>query len=192
MEGGAEKRLAGVDGPLCGGEIHTGHEKSTYYEKYLKPGRKGFLTRSKGLAHWGSSTLTGRGLVALSGSGQIYQVSLKAGEEYVAHPRSVRSVIASENALYLTQSNADSNVLAYAISQTPPTPYRFKSTSLRLQIPSLTSLFPNIKFFRVMRETPTYKAFANTLLTIRSLTRRTIWGDRVRGSAPHVLTYSDL
>ena len=40
-----------------------------------------------GLAHWGNTFITGRGLVALAGSGQIYQVQLKAGETYIAHPR---------------------------------------------------------------------------------------------------------
>lgn len=39
------------------------------------------------LAHWGNSTVTGRGLVALAGAGQIYQVSLRPGEQYVVHPR---------------------------------------------------------------------------------------------------------
>lgn len=42
-----------------------------------------------GLAHWGNTSVTGRGLLALVGSGQIYQVQLKAGESYVAHPRYV-------------------------------------------------------------------------------------------------------
>jgi uncharacterized protein (AIM24 family) len=42
-----------------------------------------------GLAHWGNTYVTGRGLLALVGSGQIYQVQLKAGESYVAHPRYV-------------------------------------------------------------------------------------------------------
>lgn len=41
----------------------------------------------KSLAHWGSSLVTGRGLLALVGKGQIYQVQLKAGEEYTVHPR---------------------------------------------------------------------------------------------------------
>jgi uncharacterized protein (AIM24 family) len=40
-----------------------------------------------GLAHWGNTYITGRGLLALAGSGQIYQVQVKAGETYVAHPR---------------------------------------------------------------------------------------------------------
>lgn len=39
-----------------------------------------------GIAHWGNTYITGRGLLALAGSGQIYQVQLKAGESYVAHP----------------------------------------------------------------------------------------------------------
>jgi uncharacterized protein (AIM24 family) len=42
-----------------------------------------------GVANWGNSFVTGRGLMALAGSGQIYQVQLKAGEDYIAHPRSV-------------------------------------------------------------------------------------------------------
>ena len=42
----------------------------------------------KSLAHWGNSQITGRGLLAVIGNGQIYQVVLKPGEEYVAHPRS--------------------------------------------------------------------------------------------------------
>jgi uncharacterized protein (AIM24 family) len=40
-----------------------------------------------GLAHWGNTYITGRGLLALAGKGQIYQVQVKAGESYVAHPR---------------------------------------------------------------------------------------------------------
>lgn len=42
-----------------------------------------------GIAHWGNTYVTGRGLLALAGSGQIYQVQIKAGESYVAHPRCV-------------------------------------------------------------------------------------------------------
>lgn len=43
----------------------------------------------KSVAHWGSSEVTGRGLLALVGSGQLYSVELKAGEQYVVHPRYV-------------------------------------------------------------------------------------------------------
>ena len=45
-----------------------------------------------GLAHWGNTYITGRGLLALVGSGQIYQVQVKAGESYVAHPRCVEMI----------------------------------------------------------------------------------------------------
>ncbi|EOD49547.1 putative mitochondrial protein fmp26 protein [Neofusicoccum parvum UCRNP2] len=110
------------------------------------------------LAHWGNSHVTGRGLLALVGKGQIYQVHLKAGEEYVVHP---------------------SNILAYTMTANPPLPYRFKSTSLRFQVPSLTGLFPNTKFFEEMRKTQAFKTLAQFLFTLRTWTRRTIWGDRL-------------
>lgn len=37
--------------------------------------------------HWGNTLLTGRGLVALVGRGQIYQINLNAEDEYVVHPK---------------------------------------------------------------------------------------------------------
>lgn len=48
----------------------------------------------KSLAHWGSSEVTGRGLLALSGRGSICELVLKTGEDYVAHPRYVLSSFA--------------------------------------------------------------------------------------------------
>ena len=48
------------------------------------------------LAHWGSFAVTGRGLIALVGQGQVYSVELKDGEQYVAHPRYVADVADSE------------------------------------------------------------------------------------------------
>lgn len=110
------------------------------------------------LAHWGNSEVSGRGLVALAGPGQIYQVNLRAGEEYVAHP---------------------GNVVAYTITQHPPLPYRLKSSSLRFQVPNLGLgyLLPDIKFFRVMKETQTWKGITSLLFNLRTAARRTIWGD---------------
>ncbi|RFU28390.1 hypothetical protein B7463_g7955, partial [Scytalidium lignicola] len=112
------------------------------------------------VAHWGNTEVTGRGLVALAGPGQIYEVTLKPGEEFVAHP---------------------GNVVAYTITQNPPLPYRFKSSNLRFQVPNLGLgyLIPDIKFFRVMRETATWKTIANLLFSLRTSARRTIWGDRL-------------
>ncbi|KAF2786069.1 hypothetical protein K505DRAFT_368546 [Melanomma pulvis-pyrius CBS 109.77] len=113
-----------------------------------------------GFAHWGNTYVTGRGLLALVGSGQIYQVQLKAGESYVAHP---------------------SNVVAYTASVTPPLPFRFKSSSLRFQVPDLGFglLLQNINFFRVMRETATWKTLATLVHTAKTWLRRSIWGDRL-------------
>lgn len=110
------------------------------------------------LAHWGSTFLTGRGVAALSAPGQVYQMDLAEGEEFVAHPGSV---------------------VAYAVSRNAPQPFRFKSSSLRLQIPSLTSWIPETNFIKTMRTTDTYKFLARLLYSLRTTTRRTIWGDRL-------------
>jgi hypothetical protein len=118
------------------------------------------VNRSMSLSHWGNSHITGRGLVALAGPGQVYQITLKPGEEYVVHP---------------------GNVVAYTIMQHPPLPYRLKSSSWRLQIPNLGLgyLIPDIKFFRVMRQTATWKGVAQLLFNLRTAARSTIWGDRL-------------
>jgi uncharacterized protein (AIM24 family) len=119
------------------------------------------LQRSLSVAYWGSTHLTGRGVAALSAPGQIYQLTLGEGEEFVAHPGSV---------------------VAYSISRNPPLPFRFKSSSLRLQVPMpsmLTSWIPESDFVKTMRKTDTYKYIVRTLHALRTMTRRTIWGDRL-------------
>lgn len=116
------------------------------------------LNLKMSLAHWGNSTVTGRGLVALAASGNTYQVTLKADEQYVVHP---------------------SSVLAYTINPNPPQPYRFKSSTLRLQLPSFASGMFDTKFFHAMRETKSYRFIGNTLYTLRTWTRKTIFGDRL-------------
>ncbi|KAI1123128.1 mitochondrial biogenesis AIM24-domain-containing protein [Nemania abortiva] len=110
------------------------------------------------LAHWGSSELTGRGLAALSAPGHIYQVTLGDGEEFVAHP---------------------ANVVAYTITKQPPLPFRFKSSSIRFQVPSVTTWLETTKFFQNMRQTETYKFLAQLFFRLRTAARRTIWGDRL-------------
>ncbi|KAF4126011.1 Pfam:DUF124 [Geosmithia morbida] len=114
------------------------------------------------LAHWGSTHLTGRGVAALSAPGQIYRLTLAEGEEFVAHPGSV---------------------VAYSVSRTPPQPFRFKSSSLRLQVPSsLTSwLSPSseAEWLRNLRASSAYKVVARALYGLRTSARRTIWGDRL-------------
>lgn len=51
-----------------------------------------------GLANWGITYVTGQGLLALEGSGQIYHIQVKVGERYIAHPRFV-SILLSEGKL---------------------------------------------------------------------------------------------
>jgi hypothetical protein len=80
-----------------------------------------------------------------------------------------------------TKLTIPSNVVAYTASSTPPLPYRFKSSNLRFQVPNLGfgSLVENVKFFRVMSQTSTWRALATTYYTLKTWMRRTIWGDRV-------------
>ncbi|ORY12588.1 mitochondrial biogenesis AIM24-domain-containing protein [Clohesyomyces aquaticus] len=113
-----------------------------------------------GVNHWGNTHVTGRGLLALAGSGQIYQVQLKAGESYIAHP---------------------SNVLAYTAATNPPSPFRFKSSSIRFQIPNLgfTSLLQNVKFFKDVSESQAWKVMTTWLHTAKTWVRRSVWGDRL-------------
>ncbi|CUS08120.1 unnamed protein product [Tuber aestivum] len=113
------------------------------------------------LAHWGNSKLTGRGLVALVGRGQIYQVTLRAGEEFVVHPGSL---------------------LAYSINtEFGPVPYRLRSASIRLQVPrlNLDRLLLQIEFIRAMHNSEVSKTISKTLFAFRTWLRRTIWGDRL-------------
>lgn len=121
---------------------------------YVKPK----LNFKLSIAHWGNSHVAGRGLLALVGKGQIYQISLKADEEYVAHP---------------------SNVIAYTMSQHPPLPYRFRSSTINLQIPSITSWLPETRFIQEARKTNAWKYAAQFFFTLRTWARRTIWGDRL-------------
>jgi hypothetical protein len=138
------------------------------------------------VVHWGSSEVTGRGLLALVGRGQVHSIELKAGEQYVAHPRLVCRGQSSNCQL----TTICSNVLAYTISGTPPQPYRFKSTSLRFQIPGRQ--FPEVllksRYFRDLTKSDTWKKSMKILHNARTWARRTIWGDRV--SYLHIGTFS--
>jgi len=104
--------------------------------------------------------VTGRGLLALVGKGQVYSIDLKLGEQYVVHP---------------------SNVIGYTITSHPPLPYRFKSSGLRFQIPSLGigKLVPDSRFLKAMRESDTWRTISAFGFAVRTWSRRTIWGDRL-------------
>ncbi|KAL8945116.1 MAG: hypothetical protein Q9211_000358 [Gyalolechia sp. 1 TL-2023] len=114
----------------------------------------------KSLAQWGSSQVTGRGLLALAGRGSIAQIKLESGESYIAHP---------------------SNVVAYTMNRRNPLPYRLRSAIFRLQIPDLkfSSLIPKTKFSRAVRSSTTWKSFATLYQYTRTWLRRNIWGDRL-------------
>ncbi|EFQ97353.1 hypothetical protein MGYG_00392 [Nannizzia gypsea CBS 118893] len=112
------------------------------------------------IMHWGNSEVTGRGLIALAGKGQVYSIDLKEGEQYIAHP---------------------SNVVAYTMTSTPPQPYRFKSTTLRFQVPNLGvgKRLSNTNIVSNLSKSDTWMALMRIFHTFRTWTRRTIWGDRL-------------
>ncbi|KXJ90726.1 mitochondrial biogenesis AIM24-domain-containing protein [Microdochium bolleyi] len=117
------------------------------------------IQRNLPLAHWGSSELTGRGLVALTAPGHIYELTLAEGEEFVAHP---------------------SHVVAYTIGRALPQPFRFKSSSINLSVPSAASTwFANVKFLQDVRQSQAYKILARALYGLRTAARRSVWGDRL-------------
>ncbi|CAK7205799.1 Altered inheritance of mitochondria protein 24, mitochondrial [Sporothrix eucalyptigena] len=155
--------------------------------------QRGEGTASLGIAHWGTSFVTGRGLVALSAPGYIYPVTVEAGEELVVHP---------------------SHVVAYAVNkQGAPTPFRLRSSKgvlaaaaeaargavtsaastaqiatkavrLRLQTPKDGQMGEVVdgrltRFWSAMRTTSTYKFLARALFDARTVLRRTVWGDRL-------------
>jgi len=126
------------------------------------------IRRGLSLAHWGSSLLTGRGLVALAAPGHVYQLHLAQGEELVLHP---------------------SHVVAYSVNKNPPLPFRLRNSGIRLQVPAVpaslsrlsSDLVPDrlVRFWSVMRETDTYKFLGRLLYGLRTTARRSIWGDRL-------------
>jgi len=83
------------------------------------------------------------------------------------------------NGLVLLLLILSRHVVAYTVNESAPTPFRFKSSTFTLQLPSITSILPDTRFFREMRNTTAWKWTANTLYTLRTVTRRSIWGDRL-------------
>ena len=117
------------------------------------------ISQKLSLAHWGSSNITGRGLLALAAQGNTFSVELGAGESFVAHP---------------------SNILAYSLNQNLPQPYRFRSRQARFQIPlGLGNWFPENRFVRAWKTGEVYKFFQGLSLRVKRWSRRTIWGDRL-------------
>lgn len=119
------------------------------------------IQRGLAPAHWGNHYLTGRGMVALAGPGQIYEVILAEGEELVVHP---------------------SHVVAYSVDRNAPVPFRFPSSGIRLTVPALPdSLVPKglVKFWKDTKETAAYKFLVRVLFSLRTTTRRSIFGDRL-------------
>ncbi|KAF7510039.1 hypothetical protein GJ744_007143 [Endocarpon pusillum] len=123
------------------------------------------LNRRLSLAHWGSSTATGRGLVALAGTGNLFSLDLDENETYTAHP---------------------SHILAYSVRPPHHQPYRFKSSALNLQIPRLPQQPSSYNFLPFssssrlktnLQNSDSYRFLSALIHRIRAWSRRAIWGD---------------
>jgi hypothetical protein len=73
-------------------------------------------------------------------------------------------------------------VVAYTVTQHPPLPYRLKSSTLRFEIPSIniSSLLPDTKFFRVMRESRNMARHHEIPIQPPNMVKTNNLGDRVR------------
>lgn len=72
--------------------------------------------------------------------------------------------------------------MAYSVDRNAPVPFRFKSSSIRLAVPSVPeSLVPQglAKFWKDMKDTGAYRFLARVLYSLRTTTRRSIFGDRL-------------
>lgn len=84
------------------------------------------------VTNWGSSEVTGRGLMALVGRGQVYSVELKAGEQYIAHPRydwtitDLRSSKLTQSAM-LSHTRYHPRPLNHTVSSQPHYASRFQA-----------------------------------------------------------------
>ncbi|KAF3188506.1 Altered inheritance of mitochondria protein 24, mitochondrial, variant 2 [Orbilia oligospora] len=130
------------------------------------------INRTMSPAQWSNSRISGRGLAALVGKGQVYQIILGDGEEMIIHP---------------------THLLAYSIGADRPRPYRLAQTTLRFQLPKLSilrGLFPKSEFISTMTKTDTYQAVSKILYNTKTWIRRVLWGDRVSRSFAQVVYHS--
>lgn len=102
------------------------------------------LTQPEALLAWSGHSIvvkpeevTGRGLVALVGRGQVYKVDLKPKEEFIIHPRSL---------------------LAYSAGGQKPLRTRLATTALRFQIPRIRRLGLGLGIAEKLREMEWVKA----------------------------------
>ncbi|KAF8250055.1 hypothetical protein K440DRAFT_619467 [Wilcoxina mikolae CBS 423.85] len=104
------------------------------------------------------SEVTGRGLVALAGRGQVYQLSLKPGEEFIIHRKSL---------------------LAYSAAGQKPTKSRLATTTLRFQIPRvvglrLTEKLKDVQWINAVRTSKPWELLWKAVWAIKT----SLWGDR--------------
>lgn len=124
------------------------------------------LTQPDALLAWSGHSIavkpqevTGRGLVALVGRGQVYQVALKKDEEFIIHHRSL---------------------LAYSAAGQKPSKARLAATSLRFQVPRLrlglgiSQRLKEVEWINAMRASKVWEVLAKAVWAVKTA----VWADR--------------
>ncbi|TQS35301.1 hypothetical protein Golomagni_04283 [Golovinomyces magnicellulatus] len=116
------------------------------------------LNKGLGIAHRGNTKVMGRGLIALSGYGNIYRIRLKAGEEYIANV---------------------GNLVAYTESQNPPQPYRH--SNFHIQVPSIGTWLrvSDRNLVQSLRATKIWLLTTKLFETLSIFMRRIVWGNQL-------------
>ncbi|CCU77051.1 mitochondrial protein Fmp26 [Blumeria hordei DH14] len=117
--------------------------------------------RGFGFARWGNTKVTGRGLIAMTGSGTIFQVRLQVGEKFVVNP---------------------SNVVAYTLTQQLPEPYRFPSVRYDLKQPWMSRLADLMVKFgptRDLLKTGLWHRATQLFNTILKWSRQAVFGNEL-------------
>ncbi|RKF55503.1 Altered inheritance of mitochondria protein 24, mitochondrial [Golovinomyces cichoracearum] len=116
------------------------------------------FNQGSGIAHRGNTKVMGRGLIALSGYGNIYRIRLKAGEEYIANV---------------------GNLVAYTESPNQPQPYRHSNFHIR--VPSIGAWLrvSDRNLVRSLRATNIWLLTTKLFTMLRTFMRRIVWGNQL-------------
>lgn len=116
------------------------------------------VQKGTAIAYRSGSLVSGRGQLALAAKGECLYKSILQGQEYTVHP---------------------SHLLAYTSTE-PPQLFQisFLSPAPLFRRVNLANFIPDIEFFRVLRNTDTWKGVSRASSSTYSYVSRIIWGNR--------------
>jgi hypothetical protein len=146
--------------------ISTNTPNTTFCVLALDGTADWYLTQPSALLAWSGHSIvvkpqeiTGRGLVALVGRGQVYKVALKPSEEFIINRRSL---------------------LAYSAGGQKPESTRLAATALRFQIPrirlglGIAEKLREVEWINAVRTSKSWQMLGKMVWALKMV----IWGDR--------------